>query len=72
MQPLPFRPGQRIITIDAENPEDVDTSLLGTDFMFYLAFFGKFQSLNKLEKTILFCVFLVQYVNDSNQLLIFY
>ncbi|CAH1112243.1 unnamed protein product [Psylliodes chrysocephalus] len=41
-RPLPFRPGQRIITIDAENPEDVDTSLLGTDFMFYLAFFVAF------------------------------
>ncbi|KAG5888279.1 hypothetical protein JTB14_025199 [Gonioctena quinquepunctata] len=40
---LPFRtPGQRIVTIEAENPEDVDTSLLGTDFMFYIAFFVAF------------------------------
>nr|XP_023011804.1 uncharacterized protein LOC111502069 [Leptinotarsa decemlineata] len=40
---LPFRqPGQRIITIDADINEEVDTSLLGTDFMFYIAFFGEF------------------------------
>ncbi|XP_050517209.1 NEDD4 family-interacting protein 2 [Diabrotica virgifera virgifera] len=41
-RPLPFRPGQRVITIDAENTDDVDTSLLGTDFMFYIAFFVAF------------------------------
>ncbi|CAG9861537.1 unnamed protein product [Phyllotreta striolata] len=42
-RPLPFRPGQRVITIDAtEATEDPDTSLLGTDFMFYLAFFVAF------------------------------
>ncbi|XP_076252510.1 nedd4 family interacting protein isoform X2 [Rhynchophorus ferrugineus] len=36
-----FRPqGQRIVPIDNEAAEDVDTSLLGTDFMFYIAFFG--------------------------------
>ncbi|XP_074037632.1 nedd4 family interacting protein [Leptinotarsa decemlineata] len=40
---LPFRqPGQRIITIDADINEEVDTSLLGTDFMFYIAFFVAF------------------------------
>ncbi|XP_030767081.1 NEDD4 family-interacting protein 2 [Sitophilus oryzae] len=33
--------GQRIV-IDNEAAEDVDTSLLGTDFMFYIAFFVAF------------------------------
>lgn len=33
---------QRIITIDADASEDIDTSLLGTDFMFYTAFFVAF------------------------------
>ncbi|EFA02459.2 NEDD4 family-interacting protein 1-like Protein [Tribolium castaneum] len=35
-------PGQRILTIENESNEDVDTSLLGTDFMFYIAFFVAF------------------------------
>ncbi|KAJ3657838.1 hypothetical protein Zmor_009617 [Zophobas morio] len=35
-------PGQRIITVENEPNEDVDTSLLGTDFMFYIAFFVAF------------------------------
>lgn len=35
-------PGQRILTIENETTEDVDTSLLGTDFMFYIAFFGSY------------------------------
>ncbi|KAK9875786.1 hypothetical protein WA026_009577 [Henosepilachna vigintioctopunctata] len=34
--------GQRVITISNESAEDVDTSLLGTDFMFYIAFFVAF------------------------------
>jgi hypothetical protein len=34
--------GQRILTIENEANEDVDTSLLGTDFMFYIAFFVAF------------------------------
>lgn len=43
MQSTQFRPqGQRIVPIDNEAAEDVDTSLLGTDFMFYIAFFGKY------------------------------
>jgi len=33
---------QRILAIDAEANDDVDTSLLGTDFMFYTAFFVAF------------------------------
>lgn len=42
-RPLQFRPpGQRVLTIESENPDDVDTSLLGTDFMFYIAFFVAF------------------------------
>lgn len=43
LQPVEFRaaPNQRILTIDPETAEDVDTSMLGTDFMFYIAFFGK-------------------------------
>ncbi|KAJ8936660.1 hypothetical protein NQ318_020640 [Aromia moschata] len=42
-RPLPYRqPGQRVLTIESENPEDVDTSLLGTIFMFYIAFFVAF------------------------------
>lgn len=42
-QPVEFRAAnnQRILTIDPEAAEDVDTSMLGTDFMFYIAFFGK-------------------------------
>ncbi|XP_044255574.1 NEDD4 family-interacting protein 1 [Tribolium madens] len=35
-------PGQRILTIENESNEEVDTSLLGTDFMFYIAFFVAF------------------------------
>lgn len=31
----------QLLAIDAEGGEDVDTSLLGTDFMFYTAFFGE-------------------------------
>lgn len=41
--PSQFRspPAQRILLpLDNEAHEDVDTSLLGTDFMFYIAFFG--------------------------------
>ncbi|KAL3267409.1 hypothetical protein HHI36_011538 [Cryptolaemus montrouzieri] len=34
--------GQRVITISNEAAEDVDTTLLGTDFMFYIAFFVAF------------------------------
>ncbi|CAH1159627.1 unnamed protein product [Phaedon cochleariae] len=42
-RPIPFcQPGQRVIAIDTDNPDDVDTSLLGTDFMFYIAFFVAF------------------------------
>ncbi|CAH1955276.1 unnamed protein product [Acanthoscelides obtectus] len=41
IQPGPG-PGPRVLTIDSENSEDVDTSLLGTDFMFYIAFFVAF------------------------------
>ncbi|KAJ8969197.1 hypothetical protein NQ314_001868 [Rhamnusium bicolor] len=42
-RPLQYRqPGQRVLTIESENPDDVDTSLLGTDFMFYIAFFVAF------------------------------
>lgn len=38
-----YRPqAQRILTLDAEPNEDSDTSLLGTDFMFYTAFFVAF------------------------------
>lgn len=49
--PLPLPPlnnngfittGQRIITIDADASDEIDTSLLGTDFMFYTAFFVAF------------------------------
>lgn len=49
----PFRqPGPRVLTIDAENPEDVDTTLLGTDFMFYIAFFGKAISLSTFSSNV--------------------
>lgn len=42
-RPPEFRqPGQRILTIAADASDDVDTSLLGTDFMFYTAFFVAF------------------------------
>ncbi|XP_060530252.1 NEDD4 family-interacting protein 2 [Cylas formicarius] len=38
-----FRPPcQRILTLDNETGEEVDTTLLGTDFMFYIAFFVAF------------------------------
>lgn len=34
--------GQRLLTINGEETDDNDTSLLGTDFMFYTAFFVAF------------------------------
>lgn len=41
LQPIEYRPpGPRILTIDADTTDDIDTSLLGTDFTFYVAFFG--------------------------------
>lgn len=36
------QPTQRILAIDADGNDDIDTSLLGTDFMFYTAFFVAF------------------------------
>lgn len=43
-RPPPFRQigHQRIIAIENEATDDVDTTLLGTDFMFYIAFFVAF------------------------------
>ncbi|XP_044749138.1 NEDD4 family-interacting protein 2 [Coccinella septempunctata] len=41
--PVFARPhNQRVITITNEGADDTDTSLLGTDFMFYVAFFVAF------------------------------
>lgn len=39
---FPRAPGQRIVTINNDVNDEVDTSLLGTDFMFYIAFFVAF------------------------------
>lgn len=69
-QPQPYRPpGPRVLTIESENVEDVDTSLLGTDFMFYIAFFGKFTK--NFTRTLFFNVFTLFLLENMRPKMVF-